>query len=97
MEDKNKDIVQIPETISYYEHQAVTARMERQIRRFFIALIISILLLFASNIAWLVYDSMFDTMSYDQDGDGLNNINTGEQGNVTTDEPKSEDKVEAQP
>lgn len=97
MEDKNKDIVQIPETISYYEHQAVTARMERQIRRFFIALIISILLLFASNIAWLVYDSMFDTMTYDQNGDGLNNINTGEQGNVTTDEPKSEDKVETQP
>ena len=73
-----------PETISYYEHEEALCRMERQCKRLFIALITCIILLFASNVAWLVYESMYDTISYEQDGAGLNNINTGEQGDVMT-------------
>ena len=81
---------QAPETISYYEHEEEVFRMERQIKRLFIALLVCISLLFASNIGWLVYESLYDTISYQQDGAGINNINTGKQGDVTTDGAKTE-------
>lgn len=74
-----------PETISYYVHEEEVCRMERQCKRLFIALMVAISLLFLSNIGWLIYESMYDTVSYTQDGAGLNNINTGEQGDIYTD------------
>ena len=53
-----------------------------QIKRMWIALIVLIGLLFISNMAWLIYESQFETISYEQDGDGLNNVNLGEQGDL---------------
>ena len=54
------------------------------------ALCLSIVLVFASNVGWLIYESMYDTISYDQDGSGLNNINTGKQGDLIR-EPEIKD------
>ena len=79
-----------PEIISYYEHEEEVFRMERHCKRLFIALMVCIALLFVSNMGWLVYESMYDTMSYTQDGAGINNINTGKQGDVITDGSNSE-------
>jgi hypothetical protein len=62
--------------------ESIQARHERTLKRLIIALIVTIVLLFASNMAWLYYESQFDTYSYEQDGAGLNNINTGEQGDI---------------
>lgn len=81
-----------PETISYYEHEEEVFRLERHSKRLFIALIICVILLFASNMAWLTYESLYDTISYSQDGEGVNNINTGEQGDVTRYVTEAEDK-----
>ena len=86
-----------PETISYYEHEEEIFRMERHLRRLWIALLVAIALLFLTNAGWLFYESMFDTISYTQDGAGLNNINTGEQGNVSSDGTKTEDKDPEKP
>lgn len=63
-------------TVPYIAHQSAAARQERQIRRMWIALIVSISMLFASNIGWLIYESQFETISYDytQDGQGTNII-----------------------
>ncbi len=77
MEEKNT-----PETVSYFVYEGEMARQERHIKRLWIALIAAIILIFASNAAWLLYESLYDTISYTQDGAGLNNINTGEQGDV---------------
>lgn len=79
-------------TIPYFIHEYEIYRMERHNKRLFIALLVAIILLFATNGAWLFYESMFDTISYSQDGEGLNNINTGTQGDISTDGPKVEDK-----
>ena len=68
--------------VPYIVYEATQARNERTIKRLIIALIVAIALLFASNIAWLYYESQFDTYSYEQDGEGINNINTGEQGDI---------------
>jgi hypothetical protein len=82
-------------TVPYVVHEAAVARQERQIKRMWIALIVAISMLFASNIGWLIYESQFETITYEQDGDGINNVNYGEQGdlnNGTESENKAEEK-----
>ena len=69
-------------TVPYVVHEATVARQERQIKRMWIALIVSVAMLFASNIGWLIYESQFETISYEQDGEGINNVNLGEQGDL---------------
>ena len=63
-------------TVPYVVHEATVARQERQIKRMWIALIVAAAMLFASNMGWLIYQSQFDTFSYDytQDGNGNNII-----------------------
>ena len=68
--------------VPYVVHEATVARQERQIKRMWIALIVAVAMLFASNIGWLIYESQFVTVSYEQDGDGINNVNMGEQGDL---------------
>jgi hypothetical protein len=71
-----------PESVPYIVHESSMARMERQIKRLWIALIVVIAMLFASNVGWLIYESQFATISYEQDGEGINNVNIGEQGDL---------------
>lgn len=70
--------------VPYIVYEGEMARAERRDKRQWIVIIFLIVSLLASNIWWLVYESQFDTYTYDytQDGEGLNNINTGEQGDV---------------
>ena len=68
--------------VPYIVHEGEMARAERRDVRQWVVIIVLIVALLASNIGWLVYESQFDTYTYTQDGDGLNNINTGEQGDV---------------
>ena len=71
-----------PESVPYIVHESSMARMERQIKRLWIALIVAVCLLFASNTGWMIYESQFDTVSYEQDGEGINNVNIGGQGDL---------------
>lgn len=80
-------------TVPYVVHEAAVARQERHIKRLWIALIVAISMLFASNVGWLIYESQFVTVSYEQDGNGVNNVNLGEQGDINNG-TKSEDKVQ---
>lgn len=67
-----------PENVPYIVHESSMARMERQIKRLWIALIVSVFLLFASNVAWLYawcqYDYSSEETIYQQDGEGTNII-----------------------
>ena len=86
MHDEEK-IAMIP----YIVYESAEARAERTVKRLIIALIVTILLLFASNAIWLYAWNQYDyvseteteTVTYKQDGEGYNNINTGTQGDVT--------------
>ena len=86
-----------PDNVPFIVHESALARMERQLKRVWIALIVALSVLFATNIAWLIYESQFETISYRQDGAGLNNICTGSQGNVygsdVTDQEAEEGEV----
>lgn len=70
--------------VPYIVYEGEMARAERRDKRQWIVIIVLIVALFASNIGWLWYANQYDTYSYDytQDGEGLNNINTGTQGDV---------------
>lgn len=61
MEDKT--------TIPYIVHEGTMVRMERQIRRITVALIISVILMFISNALWLYAWTQYDySSSVDIDG-----------------------------
>lgn len=68
----------VPESVPYIVHESSMARMERQIKRLWIALIVCIALIFASNAGWLIYESQYETSEYSydyqQDGEGTNII-----------------------
>lgn len=88
---EEKGIENIKEPVPYIAHEYMMVRMERQIKRLWIALVIAILSTLITNLAWIYYESQFETVSYSQDGEGLNNINTGSQGDIYGSE--SEDKT----
>lgn len=70
--------------VPYIVYEGEMARAERRDVRQWVVIIILIVALLISNIGWLWYINQYDTYSYDytQDGEGLNNINTGDQGDV---------------
>ena len=72
-----------PESVPYIVHEPSMARMERQIKRLWIAVIVAVCLLFASSAifayAWLQYDYG----SYEITSDGDSNANyIGQDGNI---------------
>lgn len=75
MEDKMANV-------PYYVYETEQARHERTVKRFIITIIISTILLFASNAiwlyAWMQYDYSYeDETTYTQDGEGTNIIGDG--------------------
>ena len=63
MEDKT--------TIPYIVHEGTMVRMERQIKRITVALIVTVILMFVSNALWLYAWTQYDytsTQSVDIDG-----------------------------
>lgn len=73
--EKDKEYVVIP----YFVHEAEVMRMEKHTRRLWVALLVAILAILASNIAWLWYINQYDFVDYDfeQDGYGVNIIGDG--------------------
>lgn len=74
------------EQIPCYAYEVAEAKSERTIKRLIIALILSIILIFASHAIWLYawcqYDYSSEETTYSQDGKGINNINAGTQGDI---------------
>ena len=74
-----------PESAPYIVHESSMARMERQIKRLWISLIVAVCLLFVSNAAWLYcwmqYD--YESYSYEVSSDGDSDANfIGQDGNI---------------
>lgn len=69
-----------PASVPYVVHESTVARMERIIKRQWIALIVAIALIFASNAIWIYcwmqydYTSTTEEIIYQQDGQGTNII-----------------------
>ena len=78
-----------PESVPYIVHEASMARMERQAKRLWIAVLLLIVLLVGTNAAWLYYESSFEdvvtttTIESEQDGEGVNIFGGGDVEYVT--------------
>ncbi len=61
MENNTGDIVSIP----YVVYETQQERSDKQHRRLFILCIILVIALIASNLAWIIYESQFETVEED--------------------------------
>ena len=70
-------------TIPYFTHESEMARMERHIKRMWIALLVCITLIFASNVIWVwnFYDFYTKEVVVDNQGDDNANY-IGQDGDV---------------
>lgn len=84
-------------TIPYFAHEGMVDRLDRINRRLLIALIIAVVMLFASNALWLYFWMQYDYVgddteivtTVDSEGDGIANY-TGNNGGVTIGEGYSQ-------
>ena len=78
---KGKD-AHAPESVPYIVHESSMARMERQIKRLWITIILLIVMLVGTNGAWIWYESQFadivTTIESEQDGSGVNIVSGGD-------------------
>lgn len=72
-------------TVPYVVHEATVARQERQTKRMWIALIVAVALIFASNAiwlyAWMQYDYSSEEIIVDAEDNGNANY-IGQDGNI---------------
>jgi len=73
---------QKPESIPYVVYELQQAREEREKKRLWVIILVLVGLLFISNMAWMAYESQFETVAYEQDGSGVNNIATNVLGGI---------------
>lgn len=76
--------------IPFIVYEATMTRIERHIKRLWIALIIAISLIFASNAVWLSFISQYNFESYELSTDGGGNANfIGNDGDIYNGTDKS--------
>ena len=86
--EKRMVIAQTPKDVPYIAHESAVARLERVIKRLWVLVLVLIVLLAASNAAWLYYESSFEEIRIEQDNEsGYNNFigNDGDIYNGETD------------
>ena len=90
-----KKVQSAPENVPYIVHESSMARMERQIKRLWIAVIVAVCLLFASHAAWIYawcqYDYSSEEIVVEQDAqDGGNANYIGNDGDIVNGLPESD-------
>ena len=74
--DKRKVISQTPKDVPYIAHESAVARLERVIKRMWVLVLSLIILLVASNGAWIWWESQYQTIENtitQENADGYNN------------------------
>lgn len=51
-----------PQSVPYIVHESDMSRLERQLKRLWIVILVLIFMLVGSNCAWLWYESQFETL-----------------------------------
>ena len=74
--EKRKVIAQTPKDVPYIAHESAVARLERVIKRLWVLVMALIILLCASNAAWIWWESQYETIETtitQENADGYNN------------------------
>ena len=86
--EKRKVIAQTPKDVPYIAHESAVARLERVIKRLWVLALVLIVLLAASNAAWIWWESQLEEVRIEQENEsGYNNFigNDGDIYNGETD------------
>lgn len=69
-----------PPSVPYIVHESAQARMERTLGRMWVTIVLLIVLLVGTNLAWIVYESQFEDVHIEaeQDGNGVNMVGGGD-------------------
>ena len=70
-----KKVQNAPESVPYIVHEASMARMERQIKRLWITVLILVFLLVGTNATWLYYESQWETICQEVTQEADNDTN----------------------
>ena len=77
-----KKVQNAPESVPYIVHESSMARMERQTKRLWVAVLLLIVLIVCTNAAWLYYEFQFSdivtNIEAEQDGSGVNIVSGGD-------------------
>ena len=73
----------LPENVPYIVHEGDMSRLERQLKRLWIVILVLVFLLVGTNCAWLWYESQFQVVEEtvieaEQDGSGINIVGGGD-------------------
>ena len=74
--EKRRVIAQTPKDVPYIAHESAVARLERVIKRLWVLVLVLIVLLAASNAAWIWWESQYETIETtitQENADGYNN------------------------
>lgn len=85
---KGKD-ARAPASVPYIVHESSMARMERQVKRLWITILVLVFLLVGTNAAWLYYESQWETVEkweITQENDGGYNNYIGNDGDIVNGE-----------
>ena len=85
----------VPDPIPFIAHESAMARMERIIRRLWVAVLVLIVALQATNGAWVYYESQFEdveTTITQENKDGYNSF-IGNDGDIYNGEANNKDET----
>lgn len=91
--DKRKVIAQTPKDVPYIAHESAVARLERVIKRLWVLVLVLIVLLAASNAAWIWWESQYETIETtitQENADGYNNY-IGNDGDIVNGNADNQD------
>ena len=91
--EKRKVIAQTPKDVPYIAHESAVARLERVIKRLWVLALVLIVLLAASNAAWILWESQFETIETtitQENADGYNNY-IGNDGDIVNGNADNQD------
>ena len=91
--EKRKVIAQTPKDVPYIAHESAVARLERVIKRMWVLVLSLIILLVASNAAWIWWESQYETIETtitQENADGYNNY-IGNDGDIVNGNADNQD------
>ena len=91
--EKRKVIAQTPKDVPYIAHESAVARLERVIKRLWVLALVLIVLLAASNAAWIWWESQYQTIETTitkENADGYNNY-IGNDGDIVNGNADNQD------
>ena len=91
--EKRRVIAQTPKDVPYIAHESAVARLERVIKRLWVLALVLIVLLAASNAAWIWWESQYETIETtitQENADGYNNY-IGNDGDIVNGNADNQD------